>query len=118
MKPLRARPWAGSAVSLDIATATVGAIVLGIAVDDPVHFLHRYRAGREGGAADPATAALTGAGPAMVLSSAVLVLGMGILLAAGSLSIAYFGLLTALAMTAALLGDMLLLPTLLGGRRP
>jgi uncharacterized protein len=108
--------WVG--IPLDIATATVGAIVLGIAVDDTVHFLHRYAAARANGAPDPAVDALTGAGPALVLTSVVLALGLGVLTAAGSLSIVYFGLLTALAVTAALLADLLLLPTLLGGRRP
>jgi uncharacterized protein len=104
-------------IPLDIATATVGAIVLGIAVDDTVHYLHRYRAAAATGSADPATDALAGAGPAMVLTSIVLVLGLGVLVAAGSLSIVYFGLLTALAVTAALVADLILLPTLLGGRR-
>ena len=42
-----------------IATATVGAIVLGIVVDDTIHFLHRYRHEREAGHAP---------GPASVLS--------------------------------------------------
>jgi uncharacterized protein len=104
-------------IPLDIATATVGAIVLGIAVDDTVHYLHRYRAATDADAGDPATEALAGAGPAMVLTSMVLVLGLGVLIAAGSLSIAYFGMLTALAVTAALVADLILLPTLLGGRR-
>jgi uncharacterized protein len=106
--------WLG--IPLDIATATVGAIVLGIAVDDTVHYLHRYRAAEQAGEPDPAVAALAGAGPAMVLTSVVLVLGLAVLMAAGSLSIAYFGLLTALAVTAALLADLILLPTLVGGR--
>lgn len=62
--------------------------------------------------------AIVAAGSALVLISAVLVLGLGVLLAAGSLSIAYFALLTVLAVTAALAADLLLLPTLLGGRSP
>jgi uncharacterized protein len=108
--------WAG--IPLDIATATVGAIVLGIAVDDTVHFLHRYQAARAAGAPEPVVDALTGAGPALLSTSVVLAVGLAVLTAAGSLSIVYFGLLTALAVTAALLADLLLLPTLLGGRRP
>jgi uncharacterized protein len=70
------------------------------------------------GEAEPAAAALTGAGPALILTSMVLALGLGVLTAAGSLSIVYFGALTALAVSAALVADLLLLPTLLGGRRP
>jgi uncharacterized protein len=104
--------WLG--IPLDIATATVGAIVLGIGVDDTVHYLHRWRVARDGGDPDPATAAILEAGPGMVLSSAVLVLGLGVLLAAGSLSIVYFGILITLALGAALVADLVLLPALLG----
>ncbi len=102
--------WTG--IPLDIATATVGAIILGLAVDDTVHLLHRYQ---EAGGADTA---LAGAGPAMVLTTAVLVLGFGVLLAAGSLSIVYFGVLITLAAAAALVADLLLLPLLLPHRSP
>jgi uncharacterized protein len=111
--------WAG--IPLDIATATVGAIILGIAVDDTVHFLHRYSealrtpetsAGvRE--SADAVARALAGAGPAMILTSIVLVLGLGVLMAAGSVSIVYFGLLITLAVAAAVVADLILLPVLL-----
>jgi uncharacterized protein len=107
--------WLG--IPLDIATATVGAIVLGIAVDDTVHYLHRYITARDGGDPDPASAAVVQAGPAMVLSSAILILGLGVLLAAGSLSIVYFGLLISLAIGAALAADLVLLPALLATRR-
>jgi predicted RND superfamily exporter protein len=106
--------WAG--IPLDIATATVGAIILGIAVDDTVHILHRYREARRGGGADAATEALAGAGPGMVLSSLVLALGLGVLMAAGSMSIVYFGLLITLAVVAALAADLVLLPVLLSER--
>jgi uncharacterized protein len=101
-------------IPLDIATATVGAIVIGIAVDNTVHYLHRYRSARAAGDTDAAATALLGAGPAMVLSSVVLVLGLAILMAAGSRSIVYFGLLTSVAVAAALAADLLLLPTLVG----
>jgi uncharacterized protein len=103
-------------IPLDIATATVGAIVLGIGVDDTVHYLDRYAAARRRGDPDPASAAMVDAGAAMILSSVVLVMGLGVLLAAGSLSIVYFGVLTSLAIGAALLADLVLLPALLGGR--
>lgn len=107
--------WVG--VPLDIATATVGAIVLGIAVDDTVHLLHRYGELRRRGSPEPAADALAETGPALVLTSAVLALGLGVLMAAGSLSVVYFGMVAAVAITAALIADVLLLPALLA-RRP
>jgi uncharacterized protein len=101
-------------IPLDIATATVGAIVIGIGVDDTVHYIHRFIAAEHRGERDPASRAIVEAGPAMILSSVVLVMGLGVLLAAGSLSIVYFGVLTSLAIGAALAADLVLLPALLG----
>ncbi len=39
--------WGG--IPLDIAVATIGAIVIGIAVDDTIHFLWAYRGARATG---------------------------------------------------------------------
>jgi len=109
--------WTG--IPLDLATATIGAIVLGIAVDDAIHFLFRYREER-GGGAEPeqaVSATLGSAGVGMLLSSLVLTLGFAVLAASGSRSIAYFGIVAALAVAGALAADLLLLPALLLGRR-
>jgi uncharacterized membrane protein YdfJ with MMPL/SSD domain len=61
-------------IPLDVATATIGTVVLGIAVDDSIHLLVRFRAERRRGR-EPRramTRALRGAGRAVVLSSLVL----------------------------------------------
>ncbi|HEV2149763.1 MAG TPA: MMPL family transporter [Longimicrobiaceae bacterium] len=110
--------WSG--IPLDIATATIGAIVLGIAVDDSIHFLFRYRGERRAGAAPEAAVGTTlqTAGRGIVLSTVVLALGFAVLAASGSRSIAYFGILAALAVVGALVADLFLLPALLlGGSR-
>ena len=109
--------WTG--IPLDLATTTIGAIVLGIAVDDTIHFLFRYREERRGGAGrDPAVAAaVRSAGVGILLSSVVLTLGFAVLATSGSRSIAYFGIVAALAVAGALAADLLLLPALLLGRR-
>jgi predicted RND superfamily exporter protein len=109
--------WAG--IPLDIATATIGAIVLGIAVDDSIHLLVRFRAERRRGRGPrrAMTRALRGAGRAVVLSSLVLGAGFGVLALCGSPSIAYFGVMGGLAIAGALLADLLLLPALLIPRR-
>ena len=109
--------WSG--IPLDIATATVGAIVLGIVVDDTIHFLHRYRVERRAGT--PSTAAVTDtirqAGRGMLLTSAVLGAGFAVMIAAGTKSISYFGLLATLAIVSAVAADLLLLPVLLSDGR-
>lgn len=113
--------WAG--IPLDIATATVGAIILGIVVDDTIHFLHRYRHERRAGRASATAAAesVKYAGRGIVLTSAVLACGFAVMTAAGTKSIAYFGLVATIAIVGAVIADLLLLPALLsfgGDERP
>ena len=105
--------WSG--IPLDIATATVGAIVLGIVVDDTIHFLHRYQVALRAGMSSTAAATETirQAGRGMILTSAVLGSGFAVMIAAGTKSISYFGLLAALAVLSAVACDLLLLPVLL-----
>jgi uncharacterized protein len=109
--------WSG--IPLDIATATVGAIVLGIVVDDTIHFLHRYRVSQRAGmsSATAATETIRHAGRGMLLTSAVLGSGFAVMIAAGTKSISYFGLLAALAVLSAVACDLLLLPALLSSGR-
>jgi predicted RND superfamily exporter protein len=105
--------WAG--IPLDVATATVGAIVLGVVVDDTIHVLHRYREARAGGANSVAAAEATirEAGPSVVLTSIVMGAGFAVMIAASTTGIAYFGLVATLAIVGALVADLLLLPLLL-----
>ena len=105
--------WVG--IPLDIATATVGAIVLGIVVDDTIHVLHRYGQARAGGANAVAAAETTirEAGPSVVLTSLVVGAGFAVMIAASTTGIAYFGLVATLAIIGALIADLLLLPLLL-----
>ena len=96
---------------LDVATATVAALVLGVAVDDTVHLLahvqtHAPALGMRGALLRSSR----GAGRAVVLTSAVLALGFSVLLLASVQTVVAFGLLTALAAVAALVGDPVLLP--------
>ena len=102
-------------IPLDIATATVGAIVLGIVVDDTIHNLHCYQTERRAGMSSTAAAAETvrSAGRGMVLTSAVFASGFAVMIAAGTKSISYFGLLATLAVLSALAADLVLLPALL-----
>jgi predicted RND superfamily exporter protein len=115
---------------LDIATATIGAIVLGIAVDDTIHFLFRYRTEREAGLSREEAVGRTyrETGRAVVFASMVLAIGFAVLATSSSQSIAYFGIVASLSIAGAMLADLFLLPVLLlfgprewrtdGGRRP
>jgi predicted RND superfamily exporter protein len=104
-------------IPLDVATATIGAIVLGISVDDTIHFLFRYReeraSGRTRGEAVSTTFRATGR--AVIFASVVLALGFAVLTVSGSRSISSFGLVSAVSIAGAMLADLFLLPVLLVG---
>ncbi|MBN2798439.1 MAG: MMPL family transporter [Deltaproteobacteria bacterium] len=107
-------------IRLDVATVTIAALVLGLVVDDTTHFLFRYREEvRAGRSPEEAVArTLDSAGVAMLVTTVVLVLGFSILAIATVRSVAYFGLLVAVAAGTALVADVLLLPALLVLVRP
>lgn len=102
-------------IDLDIATASIAAIVLGVSVDDTVHFLWAWReAERRGMGWDEALAyTYDRVGRPAVITSILLVAGYSVLMAGAGATVFYFGLLTTLAAVTALLGDLILLPLLL-----
>ena len=109
---LGAMGWVG--LPLDVATVTIAAVLFGLVVDDTVHLLHRYAAGRGRGLA-PASAlrraARTG-GPMLVTTTCVIGGGMLVLTLAQVRSVVWFGGLTALGVGLALVVDLLVLPGL------
>ncbi|HEX6268082.1 MAG TPA: MMPL family transporter [Burkholderiales bacterium] len=108
--------WAG--VPLDIMTITIAAIVLGIAVDDTIHYTHRYLEERRRHAPwDAVRRAHSGVGRAMACTTLVLAFGFALFTASAFVPIVTFGLLTGLAVIAALAADLTVLPALLAGRR-
>lgn len=102
-------------IRLDVATVTIAAIVLGLVVDDTVQFLYRYNheRGRHDAEVDAVHAAVRGVGRPMAITTIVLGLGFCVLGLATVKSVAYFGLLLAFALTAALLSDLVVIPALL-----
>ncbi len=102
-------------VPLDMMTITIAAICIGIGVDDAIHYLHRYRDERRGGL-DPVRAVLAchrSIGRAIYFTSVTVIAGFSVLVLSNFVPTIYFGLLTAVAMAAALVANLLLLPSLL-----
>jgi uncharacterized protein len=102
-------------IPLDLMTVTIAAITIGIGVDNTIHYVHRYR---EEIAVDgdpwAAIARCHGSiGRALYYTSITIVLGFSVLALSAFIPTILFGLLTGLAMTAALLANMTLLPVLL-----
>jgi uncharacterized protein len=105
--------WAG--IPLDLMTVTIAAIVIGIGVDDTIHYIHRYREELwvDGDAWQAVSRCHGSIGKAMYYTSVTIVLGFSILVLSAFIPTITFGLLTGLAMTVALLANLTLLPVLL-----
>jgi hypothetical protein len=102
-------------VPLDVGTAMVAAIVLGLGVDEALHLLSAYRRLSEAGLARRAAveAALRDVGRALLTSAAALGAGFLVLVFVPWKSLASFGAVSTLAIAASLLADLLMLPALL-----
>ncbi len=102
-------------IALDVGGAMVATVVLGLAVDDAVHLLARYRRERSDGASplDSIEAAVRQVGRALVTTSAALTLGFFALALAPWKSVANFGLIAGLAILCALASTLFLLPAAL-----
>lgn len=101
-------------IPLDVGTAMVGAIIIGIAVDDSIHLITAFHTARAEGLARSRAirSAVVKTGQALVTSSTALSVGFFALTLSSWQSIASFGLLSGLAIIVALLSDLLVLPAL------
>ena len=100
---------------LDMFTMLIGAIALGLAVDDTVHFMHNFRRYElEFNDVDKAVRlTLLGTGRAIVVTSIVLSMGFLVLTTATMSNMFNFGILTASAIFIALLADFFLVPAIM-----
>ncbi|MEM9187671.1 MAG: MMPL family transporter [Myxococcota bacterium] len=100
---------------LNIATAIIFAISLGLAVDGTIHMLARFQEERRGGV-DLDTALLNsarGTGRAIVVSSISLFFGFSVLMFSGFVPVRYFGELVAVTVAGCLVSTLIVQPALL-----
>lgn len=102
-----------------LGLSLVAATTLGIIVDDTVHFLHKYQYARQSGktAEQAIQHAFTSVGPALLLTSSILIAGFLVLSFSVFKLNSDMGVLTAVTLGLALVFDFLLLPALLLLRR-
>lgn len=102
-------------IALDMFSMLVGAIAMGLAVDDTIHFMHHYENNRSRGAAPREAIALTlhESGRAMLTTSIILAGGFMVFVFSEMNNLTGFGLVTAFTIGAALLADFLLAPALM-----
>ena len=110
--------WTGGlmgALGIDLSTGTamIASVVIGLAVDDTIHYLTRFRREESRGTREAIHRATTRTGRALVISSVVLVVGFWVGALGSFKPTLYFSLLTGLAMISALACDLLVLPATL-----
>jgi len=105
--------WIG--VPINIGTAMIASVSMGLTVDSSIHYLSGYRRCREEGMDHYAALRAThaGVGRAVIFASAALILGFTVLTLSHFIPLIYFGVLVSAAMLGGLLGDLILLPLLL-----
>ena len=101
-------------IPLDMMTITIASITIGIAVDNTIHYVHRFQ--REFKKDHNYLATMyrchSSIGRAMYYTSITITIGFSILVLSNFIPTIYFGLFTGFAMVLALLADLTLLPKL------
>ncbi len=107
-------------IPLDMMTITIAAITIGIAVDNSIHYIYRFR--EEFAQRQDYLATMhychANIGKAVFYTAITIILGFSILVMSNFIPTIYFGALTALAMFIALLAALTLLPKLILLSRP
>jgi uncharacterized protein len=104
--------WLG--IPLDLMTITIAAIAMGIAVDDTIHYIHRYLEELGEGSGEQAVPrSHASVGHAILYTSLIIVLGFSLLAFSDFVPSIIFGLLSGLAMVLALGANLCILPAFL-----
>ena len=107
-------------IPLDMMTITIAAITIGIAVDNAIHYIYRFREEfpKTGDYIRTMKYCHANIGRAVFYTAITIIVGFSILVFSNFIPTIYFGLLTALAMFIALLAALTLLPKLILIWRP
>lgn len=102
-------------IPLDMMTITIAAITIGIAVDNSIHYIYRFREElpKTGDYVKTMHYCHANIGKAVFYTAITIIIGFSILVLSNFIPTIYFGLLTALAMFIALLAALTLLPKLI-----
>ena len=103
-------------IPLDASSMMVGSIIIGLAVDDTIHFMHRFRFEfrLSGDTREAVRATLTTTGSAIFFTSLVLTTGFSVMGALGTLkNTVYFGYLCAFGIAVAFFANAFLTPALI-----
>jgi len=105
--------WSG--MKINMASAMLASVSLGLSVDFSIHYLYRYLAERKLGKTylEAIHTVHSSVGLAIVLANLALIAGFLVLLLSSLIPTVHFGLLVSVAMMGGLIGNLFLLPVLL-----
>ena len=105
--------WLG--MTIDIGVAISGAIIIGVAVDDTIHFLVKYREARRKNYnfKDSLTYIMQYAGSAIIFTTIILSISFTIFSFSQFIPNVNFGIVTAIALIIAVIVDLVMLPAIL-----
>ena len=101
-------------IELNLPTAMLSSIMIGVGVDYTIHFLWRYRVERREGL-EPTEAVirtLTTTGRGIIINALSVIIGFAVMLVSAFIPVRYFGFLVVVSISACLLGAMVLMPAL------
>jgi predicted RND superfamily exporter protein len=101
-------------IELNVSTAMLSSIMIGVGVDYTIHYLWRFRIERQNGL-DPQEAAkktLTTTGRGIVFNAFSVIFGFTALLISSFMPVRFFGFLVIVSISACLMGALILIPAL------
>jgi hydrophobe/amphiphile efflux-3 (HAE3) family protein len=101
-------------IELNIATALLSSIMIGVGIDYTIHFLWRYREERRNGQeyTDAIRVTLRTTGRGIIFNAFSVIVGFSVLLLSAFLPVRFFGFLVVVSIFACLIGALVLIPAL------
>ncbi|MDD5765703.1 MAG: MMPL family transporter [Candidatus Marinimicrobia bacterium] len=107
-------------ITLNMATAMLSSIMIGVGIDYTIHFMYRFRLEAQKGAdaENAVIRTLTTSGKGIIYNATSVIVGFMVLMLSGFEPIYFFGFLIVVSITGCLLGALTILPALLVWIRP
>ena len=102
-------------IPLDVATALLSSVMIGVGVDYTIHFIWRFREEIQSGKSsnDAVLITMTTTGKGITYNALSVIIGFSILLISAFAPIKFFGFLIVVSIFVCLIGAMLLVPALI-----
>ena len=109
-----------SGIPLDIVTALLSSIMIGVGIDYTIHFLWRYKAeyAAHGSIEAAISTTLTTTGRGIIFNALSVIIGFAVLALSGFAPLRFFGLLVVISIFSCLICALLLVPAIITLTRP